>query len=92
MSSLTLAELQAILDNLFPKLYYGTSDLCPKGEYYIALETDHSPKFIIVHPDDLDKLRSIAYPVQLVHLSQQPLESMANRLKKFIQPSEPEDP
>lgn len=68
MSSLTLAEIQSVLDSLTPKLYYGVSDTCAKGQYYFVKETRWNPQFIIVHPDDLETLRELVYPAQLVHL------------------------
>ena len=91
MSNLTLAELNQTITDL-TVVYYGTSDTCPKGEYFMVLETEWSPPFIIVHPDDLDTLRQIAYPAQLVHLSQETYESRRNRLSRPIRHPELEDP
>jgi hypothetical protein len=88
---MNLAELNQTITDL-TVVYYGTSDTCPKGDYYLSLETRWSPPFVIVHPDDLDNLRKIVYPAKLVHLSQEPLESIHNRLTQYIRPMELEDP
>ena len=84
MSSLTLAEIQSVLDSLTPKLYYGVSDTCAKGQYYFVKETRWNPQFIIVHSDDLETLRELVYPAQLVHLSQEPLEGARRRFAQNL--------
>lgn len=86
MDNLTLAELEQTITDL-TVVYYGTFDTCPKGECYQVWEGRWNPAFIIVHPDDLESLREIVKPKQLVHLSEEPLEGARQRLiKNLYQP------
>lgn len=57
----------------------------------IAKIGTHSSQFIIVHPDDLETLRELVYPAQLVHLSEEPYESIRQRFAQNLYQPKIED-
>ena len=82
MTTLTYDNLKESIDKLRIPLYYGTSDVITRGDFYHCKETEITPEYIICHPDDLDTLRT-AFPTRLlVHLSEEPPEYAMERLRR----------
>ena len=75
-----------IIDSIlkaFPVLYYGTSDLLPRGQSYHCKETDYSPEFFICHPDDLDDFKKALIGVRrLVHIKDESEADQLARIRK----------
>jgi len=91
VSNLTLADLEQTIIDL-TVVYYGASDVCPVGECYQVWEGRWNPTFIVVHPNDVDTLRELVKPRQLVHLSEEPLESARRRFAQNLYQPKMEDP
>lgn len=66
--NLTLDALIAARDIVFPPLYYATSEEISRGLILLAKETNHSPEYIVFHPDNLEDIRKSITGRRLVHL------------------------
>jgi len=82
-TSLDLNALQKIIDELFPVLYYGTSQTVKKGEAYFLKQTDHSPECIIINPEDLERIKKLLENYRtLVHIKDEPKDKRQERILK----------
>lgn len=52
----TMAELRK------PKLYYAVNELLPQGDCYWLEAGDFHPEYVIVHPDDLERIKDELSP------------------------------
>jgi hypothetical protein len=82
MSSLTVEELQKIIDMLYPVLYYGLDKNMERGSLYLCKETEFSPECIILHPDDFEDVKSTITVRRLVHIKDEPRDKVWSRIAK----------
>jgi len=81
----TLDQLQETIDSIMnPTLLYGTSEFAERGQVYICKETQWTPKFVILHPDDLESFSNSLPNMRLVHLRDELKEDMAERIKSRL--------
>jgi hypothetical protein len=66
--NLTFADLLKARDTVFPPLYYATSEEVERGKILLAAETEHSPEYIVFHPDNLEDVQRSITDRRLVHL------------------------
>jgi hypothetical protein len=84
MSGITLDDLRKAIDLVCPPLYYGLDKNVKPGEMYLCKETDFNPEFIILHPDDLEMVKSKITARRLVSIKDEPKEKAWERLCKAI--------
>jgi hypothetical protein len=56
-SSISLRDIEEMIEKLFPVLYYGTSVYCERGKFIHADAGKFHPEFVSCHPDDLEQLK-----------------------------------
>lgn len=82
-------QLQKTIEDLTPKLLYATTEFAEAGQIYIVNATQWTPRFVVLHPDDLDWFRKEIAPTRLVHIRDEPsdyiLEQIKNRIKASTQ-------
>jgi len=81
---LTFEMIQGLIDKVLPILLYGTSEYINQGEMYLCKETELSPEYIVVHPNDLEEVKRTITSRRLVHIKDEPIKSIIARMQRTI--------
>ena len=82
--ALTMDKMQEAIDLVYPPLYYGTDKYIERGVVYLCKETEFNPELLVVHPDDIEEVKSKITSRRLVHIRDEPKEKVAERLLRRV--------
>jgi len=84
---LTYEKFLALISKSSYILYGTESKILKPGEMYHVRAMKYNPEFYIFHPDDVETVRELVKPIKLIHLRDEPKESVVNRIKDIIDDS-----
>jgi hypothetical protein len=72
-------------------LYYVLNDVVQRGQCYVVAASDWNPRYVILHPDDLDTFTNGLPCYNMVPLRDEPIEDVRQRIlsRPFMQPKAP---
>lgn len=83
-TTLTVENLQEIIDSMFPVLYYALSNFTNQDNIYKVAEGEWNPEYIIFHPNDFEKVRMMFPDRRLVDIKDEPQEKRLEKIKLHL--------
>ena len=81
---LVFANLVKIVNFISPPLYYVDSAEIELGKVIVVKSNSYIPEFIVVHPDDLDRMKAEIPSRKFIHLRDYPSEVLKEDLNKVV--------
>ncbi len=77
-------QMRDAIDKLYPPILYATTEHVEPGAIFVVDETKWNPKYVVLHPDDLEKVRELVTPHRMIHVKDEPLDARRDRLLKAL--------